>query len=105
MGVEILGGVILWLVILVGFFGSVVLLGLSLTPSSRPYAVGAFIAAMVFTALSSRSQSHSDVFFGVLVSRYSFGVVVFGASAYAINRLVERKRKRSLRPNKSLEGQ
>jgi hypothetical protein len=96
MGGEILGGIFVWLVFLVGFFGSVMLLGLSLTSSSRPYALCVLVAAIVFAVLSSLKDGHpEDAVIGSLAIWYSLGVVVFGTSAYAINWLIRWHRKRS----------
>jgi hypothetical protein len=90
MGVEVLAGVFAWLVFLVGFFASVVLFGLSLTGSSRPYALSVLTAAVVFAAfLTFREARPSGQPWSSLWFWYALGVVIFGAIAYALNRIVK----------------
>ena len=84
MGGEVLGGVFVWFAFLIGFFGSVMLLGLSLSASSRTYALCVFVAAIVFAVLASlRDSRPEDALLGSLAIWYSLGVIIFGSSAYA----------------------
>jgi hypothetical protein len=96
VGVEVLAWVFAFLLLLAGFFGSVVLLGLSLTASSRPYAIAVFVAACLFAAILNNIIGHDhDAPWNPLFIFYSLGVIVLGPISCAINRLVKWHRKRS----------
>jgi hypothetical protein len=96
VGIEILAAVFVFLVFLGGFFGSVVLFGLSLTASSRPYALAVLLAACAFALVLNTRISHAENdLWGSVFVLYSLGIIVFGPLAYAITRCVKWHQKRS----------
>jgi hypothetical protein len=100
MGGEVLAVAFVFLALVVGFLGSVVLFGLSLTASSRPLALCVFLAACLLAVFLSSIDGHTqDVLWGHLIVWYSLGVILFGATAYAIKRLLN-----ALRPNNRWRG-
>jgi len=102
MGIEALAAVFAWLVFLVGFFGSVLLFGLALSGSSRPYALLVFAAAVVCAAFLKSRYGHSPgTPWGFFWLYYSIGVAAFGIIAYVINRLANGG---ALRPNNRWRG-
>ena len=103
MGIEVLGGLFALLVFLGGVFASVILFGLSLTASSRPYALSALAAAGAFAVLLNlRIGRPPGQPWSSLWLWYSLGLVIFGPIAYAINRIV--KWRTALRPNTRWRG-
>jgi len=96
VGIEILAAIFAFLVFLAGFFGSVVLFGLSLTASSRPYALSVLLAACAFALVLNTRIGHAQNDLGSSVFiLYSVGIIVFGPLTYAVARFVRWHQKRS----------